>query len=73
MSADSFLSSYISYASTWQVKEDPAEQGQPPITSQTNDWHLANPDSESITVVLHGADNLPSTRKGHVPNPYVIV
>ncbi|XP_066491565.1 coiled-coil domain-containing protein 33 [Tiliqua scincoides] len=56
-----------------KVKEDPAEQGQPVHTSETNDWHLANPEKESITVVLHGADNLPSTRKGYVPNPYVIV
>ncbi|XP_053129131.1 coiled-coil domain-containing protein 33 isoform X2 [Hemicordylus capensis] len=58
---------------TKKVKEDPAEQGQAVLTSATNDWHLANPDKESITVTLHGASNLPSTRKGHVPNPFVIV
>lgn len=64
---------YISYASPWQVKEDPAEPEEPVRTSETNDWHLANPDKESITFVIHGADNLPPTRKGHVPNPYVIM
>ncbi|XP_063170285.1 coiled-coil domain-containing protein 33 [Candoia aspera] len=56
-----------------RVKEDPAGPGQPVLTSHTNDWHLANPEKESITVVLHGASNLPSTRKGNVPDPYVIV
>ncbi|XP_044306427.1 coiled-coil domain-containing protein 33, partial [Varanus komodoensis] len=56
-----------------EVKEDPAAQGQPALTSPTNDWHLANPDRESITVTLHGASNLPSARKGDVPHPYVVV
>ncbi|KAJ7311258.1 hypothetical protein JRQ81_006872 [Phrynocephalus forsythii] len=55
------------------VKEDPAEPGQPALTSPTNDWHLANPEKESITITLHGASNLPSTHKGNVPNPYVLV
>ncbi|XP_025023636.1 coiled-coil domain-containing protein 33 [Python bivittatus] len=58
---------------TKKVKEDPAEPGQPILTSHTNDWHLANPEKESITIVLHSASNLPSTRKGNVPRPYVIV
>ncbi|XP_039193493.1 coiled-coil domain-containing protein 33 isoform X3 [Crotalus tigris] len=55
------------------VKEDPAGPGQPALTSHTNDWHLANPEKESITFVLHSASNLPSTRKGNAPHPYVIV
>ncbi|XP_058011832.1 coiled-coil domain-containing protein 33 isoform X2 [Ahaetulla prasina] len=55
------------------VKEDPAGPGQAALTSHTNDWHLANPEKESITFVLHSASNLPSTRKGNVPHPYVIV
>uniref|UniRef100_A0A8C5WN83 Coiled-coil domain containing 33 n=1 Tax=Laticauda laticaudata TaxID=8630 RepID=A0A8C5WN83_LATLA len=55
------------------VKEDPAGPGQAVLTSHTNDWHLANPEKESITFVLHSASNLPSTRKGNVPHPYVIV
>ncbi|XP_062998677.1 coiled-coil domain-containing protein 33 [Elgaria multicarinata webbii] len=55
------------------VKEDPAEPGQPALTSPTNDWHLASPNKESITITLHGASNLPSARKGHVPHPYVVV
>ncbi|XP_072838392.2 coiled-coil domain-containing protein 33 isoform X2 [Pogona vitticeps] len=55
------------------VKEDPAEPGQPALTSPTNDWHLANPEKESITITLHGANNLPSTNKGNVPIPYVII
>ncbi|XP_062819111.1 coiled-coil domain-containing protein 33 isoform X1 [Anolis carolinensis] len=58
---------------TKKVKEDPAEPGQPSITSPTNEWHLSNPEKESITITLHGAKNLPSTRKGNVPNPYVVV
>ncbi|XP_042331239.1 coiled-coil domain-containing protein 33 isoform X2 [Sceloporus undulatus] len=58
---------------TKKVKEDPATPGQPAVTAQGNDWHLANPEKEAITVTLHGAKNVPSTKKGNVPNPYVIV
>nr|XP_060611936.1 coiled-coil domain-containing protein 33 [Anolis sagrei ordinatus] len=58
---------------TPEVKEDPAEPGQPVMTSPTNNWHLSNPDKESISVTLHGAKNLPPTRKGNTPNPYVVI
>ncbi|XP_053259575.1 coiled-coil domain-containing protein 33 isoform X3 [Podarcis raffonei] len=54
-----------------EVKEDPAEPGT--LTSRPNALHLANPEMESVEVTLHGASNLPSTKKGNVPNPYVIV
>ncbi|XP_070618866.1 coiled-coil domain-containing protein 33 [Erythrolamprus reginae] len=64
--------SFFSFG-TKKVKEDPAGPGQTVLTSHTNDWHLANPDKESITFVLHSASNLPSTRKGNVPHPYVII
>ncbi|XP_054858282.1 coiled-coil domain-containing protein 33 [Eublepharis macularius] len=57
----------------FKVKEDPVEHGQPVQTSGTSNQHLANSTKESITVTLHGANNLPSTKKGHVPSPYVII
>ncbi|XP_067327286.1 coiled-coil domain-containing protein 33 [Anolis sagrei] len=60
-------------SSRLRVKEDPAEPGQPVTTSPTNNWHLSNPDKESISVTLHGAKNLPPTRKGNTPNPYVVI
>nr|XP_034969490.1 coiled-coil domain-containing protein 33 [Zootoca vivipara] len=50
------------------VKEDPAGP-----TSKPSALHLANPEMESIEVMLHGASNLPSNKKGNVPSPYVIV
>uniref|UniRef100_A0A8C8RJT5 Coiled-coil domain containing 33 n=1 Tax=Pelusios castaneus TaxID=367368 RepID=A0A8C8RJT5_9SAUR len=42
-------------------------------TSETNNWHLAHCGKESISVTLHGATNLPATRKGNMPWPYVTV
>ncbi|XP_053259574.1 coiled-coil domain-containing protein 33 isoform X2 [Podarcis raffonei] len=62
--------SFLSWG-TKKVKEDPAEPGT--LTSRPNALHLANPEMESVEVTLHGASNLPSTKKGNVPNPYVIV
>ncbi|NXQ91854.1 CCD33 protein, partial [Nyctibius grandis] len=35
--------------------------------------HVARVGKEAITVTLHGASNLPATREGRVPWPYVIV
>lgn len=65
--------SYLSPPSTWQVKEDPAGQGEPVLSAGINNWHVANSEKDAVTITLHGAANLPSTRKGHVPHPYVVV
>uniref|UniRef100_A0A8C0AQI8 C2 domain-containing protein n=1 Tax=Buteo japonicus TaxID=224669 RepID=A0A8C0AQI8_9AVES len=35
--------------------------------------HVAHMGKEAITVILHSASNLPATREGQVPWPYVIV
>ncbi|XP_067399316.1 coiled-coil domain-containing protein 33 [Emydura macquarii macquarii] len=56
-----------------QVLEAPSGVDEAVRTSETNHWHLAHCGKESISVTLHGATNLPATRKGNVPWPYVIV
>ncbi|XP_030353939.1 coiled-coil domain-containing protein 33 [Strigops habroptila] len=35
--------------------------------------HVARVGKESITIIFHGASNLPATREGQVPWPYVVV
>uniref|UniRef100_A0A8C8RJR9 Coiled-coil domain containing 33 n=1 Tax=Pelusios castaneus TaxID=367368 RepID=A0A8C8RJR9_9SAUR len=56
-----------------QVLEAPSEVDEAVRTSETNNWHLAHCGKESISVTLHGATNLPATRKGNMPWPYVTV
>ncbi|CAM4633837.1 unnamed protein product [Caretta caretta] len=56
-----------------QVLEAPSGMDEPMRTSETNHWHLAHSGKESISVTLHSATNLPATRKGNVPWPYVTV
>ncbi|XP_077174289.1 coiled-coil domain-containing protein 33 isoform X2 [Paroedura picta] len=56
-----------------QVKDDPVELGQPAHSSGPNNQHLANSTKEAITVTLHGASNVPSTKRGQIPIPFVII
>lgn len=66
--------SYFSlvFQRTKKVKEDLPEHEECVHTTGTNCQHQAYSKKQSVTVTLHGAKNLPSTR-GHVPSSYVIV
>ncbi|KYO21538.1 coiled-coil domain-containing protein 33-like [Alligator mississippiensis] len=59
--------------SEMQVSESPPEGDESVRTSETNNWHLARPGKDSISVTLHGATNLPPNQRGQAPWPYVIV
>ncbi|KAM6257514.1 coiled-coil domain-containing protein 33 [Porphyrio hochstetteri] len=56
-----------------QVSESPAGMEEPRHTQRGGGGHVAHVGKESITVTLHGASNLPATRDGRVPWPYVVV
>ncbi|XP_051484480.1 coiled-coil domain-containing protein 33 [Apus apus] len=56
-----------------QVSESPAGREEPRPAGGAGRGHVAQVGKEAITVTLHGATNLPATREGRVPWPYVIV
>ncbi|KAM6246341.1 LOW QUALITY PROTEIN: coiled-coil domain-containing protein 33 [Spheniscus humboldti] len=56
-----------------QVSECPAGTEEPRHALGAGRGHVARVGKEAITVTLHSASNLPATREGRVPWPYVIV
>ncbi|XP_078055938.1 coiled-coil domain containing 33 [Mustelus asterias] len=53
------------------VQETPPGKTEPTLTSPTNDEHVSRPGKESISVILHGATDLPALSDGSVPQPFV--
>ncbi|KAM7102986.1 coiled-coil domain-containing protein 33 [Ciconia maguari] len=56
-----------------QISESPAGTEEPGHTPGASGEHVARVGKEAITITLHGASNLPATRDGRVPWPYVVV
>ncbi|XP_050165663.1 coiled-coil domain-containing protein 33 [Myiozetetes cayanensis] len=56
-----------------QVSKSPAVTEGPGHTSVSGGGHVAPMGKETITITLHRASNLPATREGQVPWPYVVV
>ncbi|KAM6196100.1 coiled-coil domain-containing protein 33 [Sarcoramphus papa] len=56
-----------------QVSRSPAGTEEPGHAPAAGRGHVARVGKEAITVTLHGASNLPATREGRVPWPYVVV
>uniref|UniRef100_A0A8C8AWV3 C2 domain-containing protein n=1 Tax=Otus sunia TaxID=257818 RepID=A0A8C8AWV3_9STRI len=56
-----------------QVSKSPAGSEEPRHAQVAGGGHMAHVGKEAITVTLHGASNLPTTRDGQVPWPYVVI
>ncbi|XP_010570545.1 PREDICTED: coiled-coil domain-containing protein 33 [Haliaeetus leucocephalus] len=56
-----------------KVSKSPARKEKPGHAPVAGGGHVAHMGKEAITVTLHSASNLPATREGQVPWPYVIV
>ncbi|KAM9375087.1 coiled-coil domain-containing protein 33 [Phaethornis superciliosus] len=56
-----------------QVSESPAGTEEPRHARGAAGGHVACVGKEAISVTLHSATNLPATREGRVPWPYIIV
>ncbi|XP_074012128.1 coiled-coil domain-containing protein 33 [Numenius arquata] len=56
-----------------QVSKSPAETEELRREPVAGGGHVACVGKEAITVTIHGASNLPATRKGQEPWPYVVV
>ena len=63
----------VSPACSRQVSESPAKTDEPGHAAGAGGGHVARMGKEAIIVTLHGASNLPATREGQVPWPYVVV
>lgn len=63
----------VSPAYSRQVSECPAGTEEPRHAPGAGRGHVARVGKEAITITLHSASNLPATREGRVPWPYVIV
>ncbi|KAM6058315.1 LOW QUALITY PROTEIN: coiled-coil domain-containing protein 33 [Chlamydotis macqueenii] len=55
-----------------QVSKSPAGTEKPRHVPMADGGHVARVGKEAITITLHSASNLPATREGQVPWPYVI-
>ncbi|XP_067829643.1 coiled-coil domain-containing protein 33 [Heptranchias perlo] len=53
-----------------RVVETPPGKTEPTLTSATNDWHVSRPGKESVSIILHGATDLPALSDGSVPQPF---
>nr|XP_033775606.1 coiled-coil domain-containing protein 33 isoform X2 [Geotrypetes seraphini] len=53
------------------VIEVPPEENEPLITSMNDDTYVARPGTELVSIILHGAANLPVCSNGYVPRPFV--
>ncbi|XP_030042881.1 coiled-coil domain-containing protein 33 [Microcaecilia unicolor] len=53
------------------VIEVPPQENEPLITSINDDLHVARPGTELVSIILHGAANLPICSIGYVPRPFV--
>ncbi|XP_078388341.1 coiled-coil domain-containing protein 33-like [Cetorhinus maximus] len=53
-----------------QVMETPPGKMEPTLTSPTNEEHVSRPGKESISIILHGATDLPALSDGSVPQPF---
>ncbi|XP_059680090.1 coiled-coil domain-containing protein 33 [Gavia stellata] len=56
-----------------QVSKSPAGTEEPGYAPAAGGGHVARMGKEAIAVTLHSASNLPATRDGRVPWPYVVV
>ncbi|XP_067871582.1 coiled-coil domain-containing protein 33 isoform X3 [Heterodontus francisci] len=52
------------------VMETPPGKTEATLTSPTNDEHVSRPGMESISIILHGATDLPALSDGSVPQPF---
>ncbi|XP_061856405.1 coiled-coil domain-containing protein 33 [Colius striatus] len=55
------------------VSKSPVRTEEPGHTPAAGGGHVASMGKEAITVTLHSASNLPTTREGQVPWPYVVI
>ncbi|XP_051776573.1 coiled-coil domain-containing protein 33 [Erpetoichthys calabaricus] len=55
------------------VMEIPPKRSDPTRAILINNWHVSRPGKEAITVILHGATNLPPLSDGAVPQPFATV
>ncbi|XP_041075458.1 coiled-coil domain-containing protein 33-like isoform X2 [Polyodon spathula] len=55
------------------VMEAPPGKNEVARSPLTNNWHVSRPRMEAITVILHGATNLPPLSDGAVPQPFATV
>ncbi|XP_058850981.1 coiled-coil domain-containing protein 33 isoform X1 [Acipenser ruthenus] len=55
------------------VMEAPPGRNEVTRSPLTNNWHVSRPGMEAITVILHGATNLPPLNDGAVPQPFATV
>ncbi|OPJ70039.1 coiled-coil domain-containing protein 33 isoform A [Patagioenas fasciata monilis] len=62
-----------SRARSTEVSESPTGMEEPRHALRVGRGHVACAGKEAITVTLHSATNLPATREGRVPWPYVVV
>ncbi|XP_051898693.1 coiled-coil domain-containing protein 33 [Pristis pectinata] len=53
-----------------RVLESPPGKTEPTLTSPTTEWHVSRPGKQSISIILHGATNLPALSDGSVPQPF---
>ncbi|XP_059802601.1 coiled-coil domain-containing protein 33 isoform X2 [Hypanus sabinus] len=53
-----------------RVLESPPGKTEPTLTSPTDEWHVSRPGKQSITIILHGATDLPALSDGSVPQPF---
>ncbi|CAM9400582.1 unnamed protein product, partial [Bubo scandiacus] len=56
-----------------QVSKSPTGTEEPRHAQVAGGGHMAHVGKEAITITLHGASNLPTTRDGRVPWPYVVI
>ncbi|KAM4661646.1 coiled-coil domain-containing protein 33 [Amazona ochrocephala] len=56
-----------------QVSTSPAGTQDPSHAPVASGGHVARVGKESIIIIFHGASNLPATREGRVPWPYVVI
>lgn len=63
----------VSPVCSWQVSKSPAEMEELRHEPVAGEGHVARVGKEAITVTIHSASNLPATREGQVPWPYVVV
>ncbi|XP_069758340.1 coiled-coil domain-containing protein 33 [Narcine bancroftii] len=53
-----------------RVIESPPGPAAPRLTSPANEWHISRPGKQSVSIILHGATDLPALSDGSVPQPF---
>ncbi|XP_029430565.1 coiled-coil domain-containing protein 33 isoform X2 [Rhinatrema bivittatum] len=53
------------------VIEVPLPENEPLPTSENDNVHVSRPGTELVTIIVHGAANLPTCSNGSIPRPFV--